>query len=339
MKRLLTISVVFLVIVMFTSCNIGGFKDLGEKIDPGEPMGEDSTSYMRTEIMGNDKNVEVITIEDPDVENSGMIAIMHAMDDDDANEIAIVLTRATYIIEDPNITIYPYIEYAHAYKSNSSPASSPGASKKDFEEGTSETHSFSINDVDAELTYDTNTYKRMDHICDWIMSNSETQEQDMMRMYELTIIASQVKIDGFGGLGMFPYLNDPPIQFKGIRTGTFDLSVSGGLFEDVSTGFDYDKYSDHFYMILDGLQTSTSDSHGDGSMGGTVDATVSGTDSSSWNVNINYNSITLADTLPFGTYAVTIDSDSPVDVDAQIFRPGFFDFTGILDPDPESWNF
>ncbi|MCK4925154.1 MAG: hypothetical protein KAS61_09275, partial [Spirochaetes bacterium] len=226
MKKLLIFSLSILMTALFTSCNLGGFKDLGAEIDPAEPMGEDSKSYMRTEIVGNDKIVEVITIENPDAENSGMIAIMHATDDDDATEIAIVLTRATYLIEDPNITIYPYIEYAHAYKSNSSPATSSGASQKDFEEGTSETHSFTINDVDAELIYGTHTYKRMDHICDRTMADSVTKEQDMMRMYELTIITSQVKIENFSGGGMISYFGNPS-TFKGIRAGTYALSVSG----------------------------------------------------------------------------------------------------------------
>jgi hypothetical protein len=339
MNKFIPILVFSIMVATFTSCSLGGFKDIGEEIDPAEPMGEDSTSYMRTEVSGNDKAVELITIEDPDAENSGMIAIMRATDDDAGNKITAVLTRATYIIDDPNITIYPYIEYRNEYKYTTNPGGSYGASQSEFDEGTSETHSFDVDDPNAELVYSGNRYKRIDYIYQWIIDSSLDKERDMMKMYELTIMASHCKIDGFGGMGMLSYLTRPdPVQFKGIRAGTFDLDASGGLLTNVTTTFEYIGYSDYAYMYLDGTQVSVSDNNGAGSMSGSVDATVTG-NPGSWNVNVDYSAISIVGTLPDGTYGITIDSSATVDVDAVIFTPGNFDYTGILDPDPASWPF
>jgi hypothetical protein len=304
MRKIAFLFLLLPLIILYTSC--GEVGDVGEKVDPAEPMDGESKSYMRTAVSGvapGETNiVEVVTIEDPGPLGDE-IAIMRGSDD--GSKFTVTLTRATYTIKGSNITIY----------------------------------------LNGELTYGSHVYKRMDFVYDAIMAEPmgpEDRERDIMRMYELTTISSQVKIKGFGGIGMFDYFNETN-RLKGIRSGYYDLIVSGKLIGGVTTTFAYAGYSDHAYMTLDGRETSKtgygSADNGDGNMEESVTLTISGESGDTWTVVVDYTDIILDDTLPQGTYSVKVGTDDAQDVDAVIFQPGHFDYTTILDPDPGTWTY
>jgi hypothetical protein len=344
MRKIAFLFLLLPLIILYTSC--GEVGDVGEKVDPAEPMDGESKSYMRTAVSGvapGETNiVEVVTIEDPGPLGDE-IAIMRGSDD--GSKFTVTLTRATYTIKGSNITIYPYLFHSYAYAAYSNPASESGASREIYDQSTPETHAFSVDDLNGELTYGSHVYKRMDFVYDAIMAEPmgpEDRERDIMRMYELTTISSQVKIKGFGGIGMFDYFNETN-RLKGIRSGYYDLIVSGKLIGGVTTTFAYAGYSDHAYMTLDGRETSKtgygSADNGDGNMEESVTLTISGESGDTWTVVVDYTDIILDDTLPQGTYSVKVGTDDAQDVDAVIFQPGHFDYTTILDPDPGTWTY
>ena len=50
----LLVPLLILLPVLLTTCNFGSYSDLGALIDPGEPMGVQSVTYMRTAQQGGD---------------------------------------------------------------------------------------------------------------------------------------------------------------------------------------------------------------------------------------------------------------------------------------------
>jgi hypothetical protein len=170
--------------------------------------------------------------------------------------------------------------------------------------------------------------------------SSPDREEQLMKMYDLSIVSSQSKIDGFGGKGMLQYMGKTSL-FDGFRFGSFDLEPSWKgvpLFSSVITDFEYRDYSDNAYIVLNGKQRSDANMSGNGEMSGTVSFTAQG-NTTTWNCSVNYGNIELEKTLgSAGDYIVTIDG-IPYTVSFQHVNPGFFSFTNILDPDPANWTF
>ena len=174
------------------------------------------------------------------------------------------------------------------------------------------------------MTYDGNDYTSVVTLYDNIMGEAiDVRAKRFMQMYELTIITSQTKIEGFRGMGMIQYLGRT-VAFKGIRVGTFE----------VTSDFNYKGYSDYQGLTIHGLQRSQSGMSGDGNMSGTVDFTLGG--SQTWTGSVNYDAIVLENTLPTkGYYKIRFDGidDQGTNVDSlQTTNPGSFNYTDIFIP-------
>ena len=324
--------------LIFVSCDIGGFQDLAEMIDPTTPIGENSYSYMRTTTDGDGNNVtELITYNEPDGDGNGELAFISIVDDIAGAKVTVSLARATYNLSGTNITLAPYFAYYNEYSAglgNAKQSDDPS----DFEQVVSTTfldditgaHTFD-DSVSDTLTYDDNNYTSIAALYDNIMGKAkDVRAKQFMQMYELTIITSQTKIEGFGGMGMIQYLGRT-VALNGIRVGTYNLT-SEGTFNN-TTDFDFKNYSDYQGLTLNGLQRSQSDRHGDGNMSGTVDFTLVGS-SETWTGSVNYDAIVLENTLPTkGYYKIIFDGidDQGTNVDSlQTTNPGSFDYTAIL---------
>lgn len=343
MKRLVCILLPLVIgALIFVSCDIGGFQDLAEMIDPTTPIGENSYSYMRTTTDGDGNNVtELITHNEPDGDGNGEFVFIVLVDDDDDLDPAnwkadASLIRATYNLSGADITLTPYFVYYNTYAAglgNAKQSDDPS----DFDKIVDATilsyvtaaHIFD-DSVAGTMTYDGNDYTSVVTLYDNIMGKAiDVRAKQFMQMYELTIITSQTKIEGFGGMGMIQYLGRT-VAFKGIRVGTFELT-SEGTFSNTSD-FNYKGYSDYQGLTIHGLQRSQSGMSGDGNMSGTVDFTLGG--SQTWTGSVNYDAIVLENTLPTkGYYKIRFDGidDQGTNVDSlQTTNPGSFDYTDIL---------
>jgi len=345
MKRLICILLPLVIgALLFFSCDIGGFQDLAEMIDPTTPIGENSYSYMRTTLDGTNNVTELITYSESDGDGNGELVFIVLVDDaddlDPANwKLHVSMIRADYILSDTTITLKPYIVYHNQYTAGLTNATQRD-DPDDFDQIVSLTHLNYVTDdhsfddsVADTLTYDSNNYTSVTTLYDNIMRESDAmvRAKQFMQMYELTIITSQTKIEGFGGMGMIQYLGRT-VAFKGIRVGTFELT-SEGAFSN-TTDFNYKGYSDYQGLTIHGLQRSQSGTSGDGNMSGTVDFTLVG--SQTWTGSVNYDAIVLDDTLPKGgVYLIKFDGidDQGTGVNPlQTTNPGSFDYTDIFIP-------
>jgi len=87
------------------------------------------------------------------------------------------------------------------------------------------------------------------------------------RVFNLTILSSQVRIPSFGGTGILQYTT--PANFQGERTGAVTIGVAN-VFNPLTT-IDYVEYSDFSGAAVAGLQSTQVNTAGNGYMFGTLE--------------------------------------------------------------------
>jgi hypothetical protein len=344
MKRLVySLLPLIISVTAVISCDIGGFQDLAEMIDPNSAIGTNSYSYLRasTDLDGNDVTT-AITYSAPDGGGNGEFVLTVVVDDEtvvDAFKTQVYMVRTTYNLAGGIITHTPYFAYRNTYKSglgNATQSDEPD----EFDTIVPETYlnllsgpiPFDDTSIPGTLSYGGNDYTSFATLHDNVMNESTAEERakQFMHMYEFTIITSQTKIEGFGGMGMIQYLGRT-VSFNGIRTGTFELTSEGTLSN--TSDFNYKSYSDYQGLTMQGLQRSSTGTSGDGNMSGTVTFTLQGS-SQTWTGSVNYDTIVIEDTLPVsGNYIIKFDGidDVGTGVDPlQTTNPGSFDYSDLF---------
>ena len=346
MKRLLYVMIpICITLIALLSCDIGGFQDLAELIDPNSPIGTNSYSFLHATTADGNNVTIALTYNEPDGSGNGEFVLTVVVDDVtdvDNKKTEIYMVRTTYNLAGSTMTHTPYFAYHNTYKAGLGNASQDDDPAK-FSSIVPDTYlntyanggiSFDNSSLPVTLTYAGDDFTSFATLHDNIMSESTDAERakQFMHMYELTIITSQTKIEGFGGLGMLQYIGRT-VAFNGIRAGTFELT-SSGTFSNTSD-FNFKDCSDYQGMKLQGLQRSSSNRDGNGNMTGTVTFTLQGT-SQTWTGTVNYDTIVLQSTLPVdGDYLIKFDgidvTGIPVDP-LLTTNPGSFDYSDIFTP-------
>ena len=341
MKRFLYILLPVSIMLLATlSCDLGGYTDLAEMIDPTTSMGDNSYSYMRTRLEGGTGyNVtEAITYSEPDASGNGDLAFVSVIDVIADDKVTVSMARASYSLSGTDITLSPYLVYYNEYAAGTGNAKQRDDAAEfdeivsaEFISDITGDHTFD-DSVEGTLTYDGNDYTSVPTLFDDIIAETDAavRAKQFMHMYEYTIITSQTKIEGFGGMGMLQYIGRT-VAFKGIRVGTFELT-SEGTFNN-QTSFEFKGYSDYRGLSMEGLQRSNTNTSGDGAMSEEVDFTIQGA-SDTWTGSVNYDAIILEGTLPTGGYYLikfdVLDEDGTQVDPLEVTNPGQFDYTDIL---------
>jgi hypothetical protein len=310
-------AVILITLSILTTC--GSYSDIAEENDPTTPLGENSSTYMRTSTDSSINTVEMITMQDP-VDNRGEIDIVQIDDDTIQKVKSVVMIRSAYELSGGNIILHPLFRYEGDYKIKD-PQNSTGATREEYSQGFSTSFSYTNNGgTPPTITIGGFTYTSFPHVVQDVIDLGASQERadQMMLLTDLSMIHSQIKIKGFSGLSMSLYFG-PPSQFKGTRVGTFDLSLSGLL--TVTSHFDFAAYSDYEGLYHSGRQTSSTDRNGDGTMSGTVSFTANGS-TTTVQGSVDFGNIELTATVSSGGYyLVTVDGDAK-QVQYDVTNPG-----------------
>jgi len=319
--RTLAVAAAAVLITLFLITTCGSYTDIAEENDPTTPLGENSKTFMRTSTDGSINTVEMITMQDP-VGGRGEIDIVQINDDIAGAVKTVVMLRSAYELSGADIIVlHPLFRYEGDFKTKD-PQSSSGATREEYSQGFSTSFSYTDNGGDPPtVTIDGFTYTSFPHVIQDVIDLGASQERAdrMMLLTDLSMIHSQIKIKGFGGLGMSQYFG-PPSRFKGTRVGTFDLSLSG--LTTVTSHFDYAGYSDYEGLYHNGRQTSKTGRDGDGSMSGTASFTAKGNDTTVLG-SIDFSKIVLTATVSSdGYYDVTVDGGDIWEVPHDVTNPG-----------------
>jgi hypothetical protein len=313
-------------ISLFSSCNLGGYQEIGKQIDPYDPLGVNSKTYMRAVSDVSMRTTEMITYSLPDPGNKGELVLTTIVDD--GSEKAITITRARYTLSGTDITLVPFVQYKNEYGPGLHNATQ---TTSNFNPDIAGTKFFEI--AGNLLTYgvdpNKNQYTDLQAVFANVMTKLAPDRARMiLKLVELTMMTAQSRLEGFGGMGMVEYLGKT-VTLRGMRKGSYDLYSVGGLGSPNTTDFTYKDYSDHSSLTIEGLQRVVASQAGDGSMSRTVSFTIEGS-SQTWTGSIKYDNITITSSVPSaGYYEVTVEGQES-DVPSTAAIPGHFDLAEVM---------
>jgi hypothetical protein len=323
MKPVSMVIIFLSTVILLLSCNTGGYQGIGERIDPYDPLGTDSVSYVRGVVGGPPYTTEVITYSHP---GSGAGEFVLTSIVDSADQTSVTITRADYTLSGTDITLTPFVQYRHTYKAGLSNATKITES---FNPDISGMKSFDTSGAPV-LLYEGSPYTDMRNVVDHVIASASTDLERAQWAYmlcEITLMTAQIRIEGFGGMGMMDYLGRT-VTMRGMREGSYEMYSRGT--SPNTTDYDYSNYSDHLYLTVDGTQTTSASTSGDGSMEGTLSFDLQGTVDTT-TVTIDYSNISIGSTLPDGgQYSVKVGAASPQNVSYTFGRPGALDLSPAI---------
>jgi hypothetical protein len=120
----------------------------------------------------------------------------------------------------------------------------------------------------------------------------------------LAVESSEARIPGFNSPGLTQYLNREE-PFDGILSGTVTIGLVG-LFSPVTTNT-FRNYADFEGVVLDGVQVSSTDTSGNGSLSGILGFSISRDGLPPLAGSVDYHAVTLTGGNESGNYLVTLD--------------------------------
>ena len=347
MKNKINITIyifIIFVLLIFSSCDMGSYNPIAKALDPFEPLGKDSRSWLSISGEKGESVTRFIVLQQgvPSHRETGGYVLIEIRDSSFNSETDIKLIRGIYSIAPltDRITFYPYTEFSGSYYRTSSPANFPDPIGK---EGESYTLDYSYNSSD-ELSlgspavlfrplFGSGGLINLVYTKDPSINSSDSDEVrsiQFMLLYQIGIYASQVIVPGFGGTGMMRYYNSET-PFNGLIYGKEWILMSK-LLPLARVDFTYQDMDNIAGMEMSGLLRTDSNAKGNGNMSETVSVHVddSYTESGSFEAAVSYDSIELTGTIPSdGNYTVTIDG-TETDVAYDNLIPGNLDYPGMF---------
>jgi hypothetical protein len=120
----------------------------------------------------------------------------------------------------------------------------------------------------------------------------------------LAVESSEARIPGFNSAGLTQYLNREE-PFDGILSGTVTIGLQG-LFSPVTTNT-FRNYADFEGVVLDGVQVSSTDTGGNGSLSGVLAFKIGRAGLPPLEGSVDYRAVTITGGNESGNYLVTLD--------------------------------
>lgn len=315
---------------LLLSCNMNGYNDLGELVSQFTQFGTETITFMRTLDLESGSGTECFTING--AYKKGQCSFMRVLADE--QEVTVTLQLGSYEIFNDQIELFYFQKYSNTYKRKPNPAEVPGATQQDLSPQEHVQTDWLRDAAIGTIEIGDVSYKQLDRIFNSIFSQASPNWVDQfIKMYLLNTMSAHARIEGFGGGGMFQYLDKTTI-FDALRFGTMNFTVTGLL--TVNSRFAYKNHGELSGVTLNGTMTNKSDMNGNGEMGGAVSFTIQGTENT-WHGSVDYSHLNITNTLPFsGEYLITIEGQNYT-ASYDFGNPGNFDLTDIVDPDPANW--
>ncbi len=249
--------------LMVSGCNLGGYPDLGEKLDTLTSIGEaKATAWMRTRADGSSEILVLGESENGDVGRFAWITM-------EVTSTGSILA-GSYAVAENRITLLVRSEYTKILELEVPPASRNGSSRNDYDPPQSIVY-------DAELV-DDRLHLQQDGDAEWVMTDlwdvipaidvtTQTGIDMLARVFNLSTVALQMRIPGFGGAGLLQYAGSPS-DFVGVVAGMGSIELTEVL-NPVAEIF-FDQYKDYPGIVLHGDQISKTSMAGDGHLEGTI---------------------------------------------------------------------
>jgi hypothetical protein len=309
--------------LIFVSCNMSGYNDLGEPVNRFGQFGTDASTFIHAQKSETERSVELITLSYLE-EGSGSCAFLRVTEN--PKTVVVEMKEGSYEIRDTELITAYSMHYINRYEEKSSPSKTHGAIQQQLYPWETVRMSWHHDPSSGIIELGGKRFKSIALVYDALfMGNSPGWMDQFIKIYHLGTMSAHCRIDGFAGLGMLQYLEKRTL-FYGLLSGTLEMRVSG--LSDITTVFSYRNHSDIEGLIFTGKITNSADMSGNGGMTGGIQFSVRGT-AGIWEGIIDYSDIRVTHTVPSaGQYRVTMP-DSVYEVDYFYGNPGFFDFTDV----------
>lgn len=244
------------------SCNLGGYPDLGSKLDTLMSIGQEgAVAWMRTV---DDGRSEILVLgELPDAEPARFVFVR--MNPNSTGTIS----AGTYVLQNEQIILSVSSEYNKTLELDVPPSSRTGSTRTDFDPPQEIRYGAKLEGERLHLSSPAGTMVMTDM---WdVVSTIDVSTQEgvnmLSRVYNLSTVSLQMRIPGFGGAGLLQYASGPA-SFVGVVGGNASIEMTAVLSPVAELLFD--EYEDYPGIILIGDQVSSTDMAGDGNLSGTM---------------------------------------------------------------------
>jgi hypothetical protein len=278
-----------------------GYANLGEPLDPLVPFSREATSFLRTSATGT----ELVILELPGGQRTGRIAYFTL-----ARDGASSLQEGSYLLVGEELVTSFATDYRRANETSRSPMSRTGSKVTQLQPLRLWDATVTLGVDDEELIVVDGTGTRrltpLVEAIDTLAAQTPLNPQLLLRTCYLQIYSSQLRIPGFGGVGMTEYYNRTG-EFVGILGGKQEVRMENLMSPDSS--FTFTDYSDLPGWSLNGTFATSTDTAGDGSMSGSV-TTELATSGAALEVTIEFGAVELSGgTDSGGTYELTVGGE------------------------------
>lgn len=266
-RMLLLMTGALLCLPALPGCNLGGYPDLGEKLDTLTSIGEaNATAWMRTFTDGSS---EILVLGSAENGDAGRFAWVTMAVDSTGTILA-----GSYQVAENRITLLVRSEYKKILELEVPPASRTGSTRVDHEPPLAVVCDAELIDGRLRLRDNEVEPRIMTNLWDVIPAIDVTTQTgvDMLaRVFNLSTVALQMRIPGFGGAGLLQYAGSPA-EFVGVVAGVSSIELTEVL-NPVAEIF-FDQYKDYPGIVLHGDQISKTSMAGDGHLEGTIHFTM-----------------------------------------------------------------
>jgi hypothetical protein len=245
------------------SCNLGGYPDLGKKLDTLNSIGtSNATAWMRTTREGAS---EILVLGDASNGNAGGFVWVTMEKNTTGSMLA-----GNYEVGGNRMTLFVTSEYTKTLELDVPPSSRQGSTRQDNDPPVEMTYKAEKIDERLHLTADDGTLLTMTDLWDVISTidvSTQAGVNMLARVFNLSTMSLFMRIPGFGGAGLLQYAREPS-KFVGIIDGVGSIEMTSVL-SPVAEIF-FNDFQDYPGISLTGDQISTTDMAGDGHLEGTI---------------------------------------------------------------------
>lgn len=326
-------------IAALSACDMGSYNPIGAEVDPFSPLGDNARGWFSAAGDGSasESTGELLMLEfgDPGPGEIGGFVYIEVKDSRSLGDrTEMTLIRGIYSVvsigANIDIELQPTVEYQGTYQQTSNPSNNPPARDRSGESSTITLQGFNTN---TGFSLSGKAYIPLDGpggiLADIDADPAPLKHENLARLYQIGIYASQVIVPGFGGTGMLAYYNNPT-PFNGLINGSDIVNMTGNILRP-DVDFDYEDMINVPGLSMNGRQRSNANASGNGSLSETVDVDVDDGAGTTMTGSVNYTGISITGTIPSsGSYQVTIDGDTR-SVAIGVLNPGGLYFTTLVD--------
>ena len=237
-------------VAALTAACLGPYQIIGQELDPTVSLGDQPTW-----IQATPQQTTLIVFAATDGGGSAPFTLTTIAPDQSA-----VTYTGTYYATATTVTLQSTLKYVLTNQYDIPVTSRNGSQRFDVDAGATYVTSLDGGILTLTGTPSLGSFASFGTALGSLQATNQSQAECLMRVFELSVLSSEVRILGFNGPSIIQYTT--PATFNGVLIGDVTIGVES-LFTP-NTTLAYQQFSDFTGFVLDGSQYSQTDLSGNG---------------------------------------------------------------------------